>query len=112
MIKNSKNLKKIKVFTVFELVSLLKKDTVSLKKIDKEIKVTGYIKEIDLVKNNILLIIDQIHKEGLIIDLKKMDKIRFEKIKIGDKVIITVLIKISSDAIKLNFLSIKKLRAY
>lgn len=112
MIKDSKNLKKIKIFTIFELVSLLKKDILMLKKIDKEVKVTGYIKEVDLVKKNILLIVDQIHKEGLIINLKKMDKIKLEKIKIGDKVIITVIIKLSRDAIKLNFLAIKKLRAY
>lgn len=97
-----------KEYTVGDIISILRDEDI-LKKEYKNlsVKITGWVKDIDLVLKKEIKLIDNLHKKGLVIDIKYIESFANKKIVPGDKVAVIAKITVSKDSVKLFLENIK-----
>jgi len=91
-----------KEHSVGDIVKLLRDHDISKKEIKNlSVKITGWVKDIDINLKKEIKLIDNLHKKGLIIDIKDKELLANKKIIPGDKVAVLARIKVSKDSVKL-----------
>jgi len=105
--KNKKSLFK-REYSVGDILLLLRDQEISNKEIKNlSVKITGWVKDIDIAVKKEIKLIDNLHKKGLVIDIKNINLLANKKIIPGDKVAVIAKITVTKESIKLLLENIK-----
>lgn len=97
-----------KEYSVGDIVTLLRDQDISKKEIKNlSVKITGWVKDIDIAVKKEVKLIDNLHKKGLVIDIKNINLLTNKKIIPGDKVAVIAKITVTKESIKLVLENIK-----
>jgi len=97
-----------KEHTVGDIISIFRDEDIMKKEYKNlSVKITGWVKDIDLVLKREIKLIDNLHKKGLVIDIKNIESFANKKIVPGDKVVVIAKITVSKDSVKLFLENIK-----
>lgn len=105
--KNKNSLFK-REYSVGDILLLLRDQEISNKEIKNlSVKITGWVKDIDIAVKKEIKLIDNLHKKGLVIDIKNINLLANKKIIPGDKVAVIAKITVTKESIKLLLENIK-----
>jgi|694.fasta_scaffold144148_2 hypothetical protein len=97
-----------KEYSVGDIVTLLRDHDISKKEIKNlSVKITGWVKDVDIALKKEIKLIDNLHKKGLVIDIKNINLLANKKIIPGDKVAVIAKITVTKESIKLVLENIK-----
>lgn len=97
-----------KEYSVGDIITLLRDHDISKKEIKNlSVKITGWVKDIDIALKKEVKLIDNLHKKGLVIDIKNINLLANKKIIPGDKVAVIAKITVTKESIKLVLENIK-----